>query len=104
MATMFDAYKVWYNSYKGYLYDALIYCYQGTTFAGWIEFHKAEASIDALKCTIEGGKPVVRYRIDRFRDVYHLLLHEKPLFLWVNDMKGDGTVATADYEPTGEEE
>ena len=76
----------------------------GPTFAGQIQFHKAEASNDALGCVVEGGKPYVRYRSDRFRDVYQLLLHEKPLFLWVDELKGNGAVATADYEPTGEEE
>jgi hypothetical protein len=106
MPTMFDTYKIQYfSSYQGFLPDAQIFCYQGTTFVGQIEFHKAETSNDALGCgVLDAGKPYVRYRSDRFRDVYRLLLHEKPLFLWVDEMKGNGSVGTADYEPIGEEE
>jgi hypothetical protein len=103
---MFDAYKLWYySSYAGtYPFDALIYCYKGTTFVGRIEFRKAEASIDALRSEITNGQPFVRYRIDRFRDVHQLLLHEKPLYLFVNDANWVGGIGTAENEPTGEEE
>jgi|SRR5215210_6700135 len=102
----FDKFKIWYySSYplNGY-YDALIYCYQGTTFVGRIEFYKAETAVGSLASQIVSGQPWVRYRIDRFPDVYQLLLHEKPLNLHVNGDNGIGIVSTADFEPTGEEE
>ena len=102
----FDKFKIWY--YSSYLlngyYEALIYCYSGTTFVGRIEVYKMETDVNALKSVIVGGQPYVRYRIDRYADVYQLLLHEKPLNLFVNDTNGIGIVSTADFEPTGEEE
>jgi hypothetical protein len=36
--------------------------------------------------------------------VHRILIQEKPLYLHVNDANGIGMLATADFEPTGEEE
>jgi hypothetical protein len=102
----FDKYKLWY--YSSYplnaYYEALIYCYQGSTFVGRIEFYKAGTPADTLKSQINAGQPFVRYKIDRFPDVYQILLHEKPLSIFVNDSNGIGLIGTDDFEPTGEEE
>jgi hypothetical protein len=102
----FDKYKMWYYSSHTLdaYYDCLIYCYSGTTFVGRIEFYKEATPEASLKSTIIGGQPYVRYRISRFKDVQQILLHEKPLNLFVNDTNGIGDVGTGDFEPTGEEE
>lgn len=102
----FDKYKIWYYSSHTLdaYYDCLIYCYAGTTFVGRIEFYKEVTAEASLKSQIVGGMPYIRYRLSRFRDVTQILLHEKPLYLFVNGDNGIGIVGTADFEPTGEEE
>lgn len=109
MATVtakFDNYRIFY--YSSYpldaYYEALIYCYQGTTFVGRIEFYKPATAPGSLASIISGGQPFVRYRIDRFPDVQQILLNEKPLYLFVNDANGIGTLGTDELEPTGAEE
>ena len=97
----FDTYRLWY--YSSYVNEAVIHCYQGPSQVGNIVFRKADASDDDLKSAIVNGKPSVRYRIDRFSDVYQLLLHEEPLELFANDA-GVGAVGPGLKEPTGEEE
>jgi len=109
MATVtakFDNYRIFY--YSSYAldayYDALIYCYNGPTFVGRIEFHKPATAPAMLKSKIIGGQPFVLYRIDRFADVQQILLNEKPLYLFVNGDNGIGTLATEELEPVGQEE
>jgi hypothetical protein len=34
----FDSYQIWY--YSGHPYEALVYCYQGASYAGRIVFFK----------------------------------------------------------------
>ena len=102
----FTTYRMWYYSSHTLdaYYDCLIYCYSGTTFVGRIEFYKEATAEASLKSQIVGGQPYVRYRLSRFKDVMQILLHEKPLNLFVNGDNGIGMVATTDAEPTGEEE
>jgi hypothetical protein len=102
----FSTYKLWYYSSHTLdaYYEALIYCYSGTTMVGRIEFYKEPTPEVSLKSTISGTMPIVRYRLSRFNDVMGILIHEKPLNLFVNSDNGIGSVSTADFEPTGEEE
>jgi hypothetical protein len=99
----FNAYKItYYSSYvSNFSNEALIQCFQNTTFVGQIEFHKTDLDMGSA---IKNGNLNIPYRIDRFRDVHQLLLHEKPLHLFVNEAIKLGSVGTAEYEPTGEEE
>jgi hypothetical protein len=104
----FDAYKIRYFSHTSIDVKAQIRCYQGTahTPVGRIDFYSAEPQHPAV---FANGKVFLRYRMDRFPDVYQLLLHEKPLWLFFQgpDFATDGdygAINTAEYEPTGEEE
>lgn len=102
----FSSYKLWYYSSHTLdaYYDCLIYCYSGATMVGRIEFFKDATPEASLKSQIIGGMPFVKYRISRFKDVMQLLLHEKPLSLFVNSDNGIGILGTNEAEPTGEEE
>lgn len=102
----FTTYRVFYYSSHTLdaYYDCLIYCYSGLSFVGRIEFYKEATAEASLKSQIVGGQPYVRYRLSRFRDVMQILLHEKPLYLFVNSDNGIGSIGTTDAEPVGEEE
>ncbi len=103
MATMtkdFDTYKIWY--YSGFSYEALVYCYQGSSFVGRIVFFKDDAPIPPN--TIFSGGPSIHYPLSRFNDIISILRQEKPLYLFLNLTNLIGVVATDDYEPVGEEE
>ena len=97
----FDSYKVWYYSTHGAFtpYQALVYCYLGGTFIGRMEFHESD-----IPSVIVNGRPYVRYRIERFQDVYQILLNDSPLTLFVNDAHGLGLVGAEDFEVVGQEE
>jgi hypothetical protein len=103
MATVkkdFDAYKIWY--YSGHPYEALIYCYQGTTYVGRIVFFKDDSAIPANANFASG--PSIHYSLSRFNDIISILRQEKPLYLFLNLDNLIGIVATDEYEPVGEEE
>lgn len=103
MATItkhFDAYKLWYNS--GHPYEAHIYCYAGTAYMGRIVFFKDDAVIPAN--ANYGGNPSIHYPLSRFDHVISILRYEKPLYLFLNLDNLIGHLATAEREPTGEEE
>jgi len=102
----FDKYTIYYYSSHtlNAYYDCLIYCFSGTTYVGRIEFHKEATAEETLKSSVSSGKPTVKYRLSRFRDVTQILLHEKPLYIFVNEANGIGGVCTDEMEPVGEEE
>jgi len=102
MATIkadFDGYKIWYNS--GHPYEAHIYVYKGTKYVGRIVFFKDGITIPPNASYPE---PSIHYPLSRFNDVVNILREEKPLYLFLNLDNKIGHLATADFEPVGEEE
>jgi hypothetical protein len=97
--TDFDGYKVWY--YSGHPYEALVYVYQGTKYAGRIVFFKDGATIPP---NASNPEPSIHYPLSRFDDVMNILRKEKPLYLHLNLDNKIGTLATSDLEPVGEDE
>lgn len=51
-----------------------------------------------------GGGPSLYYSLSRFNDIMRILLHEKPLYLFLNLNNLTGHLATTDLESIGEEE
>lgn len=103
MATLskdFDSYKIFYYTHQPY--EATIYCYKGGALAGRIVFAKDGAALPA-NSTFAGG-PSLSYAISRFSDIMGILLHEKPLYLFLNLDNLMGHLATTDLESVGEEE
>lgn len=103
MATVkkdFDSYRIWY--YSGHPYEALIYCYQGTSYVGRIVFFKDGAPVPDNANYASG--PSIHYSLTRFDDVVSILRYEKPLYLFLNLDNLIGTLATEEKEPVGEEE
>jgi hypothetical protein len=94
----FDSYKIWY--YSGFSYEALIYVYRARKYVGRIVFFKDENQIPPNASYPE---PSIHYPIRKFDDVVSILREEKPLYLFLSTNK-IGIIATADFEPVGEEE
>ncbi|HHE07351.1 MAG TPA: hypothetical protein ENL01_00175 [Chlorobaculum parvum] len=102
MATIrvdFDSYKIWY--YSAHSYEALIYVYKDRKYVGRIVFFKDDAAIPP---NASYPAPSIHYPLSRFDHVVGILREEKPLYLHLNLSNKIGTLATADIEPTGEEE
>jgi hypothetical protein len=103
MATVvkdFDSYKIFF--YSNQAYEATIYCYKGGALAGRMVFAKDRAALP-LNSTFAGG-PSLSFAFSRFSDIMGILLHEKPLFLFLNLDNLMGHLATTDLESVGEEE
>lgn len=105
VSSTFDSYRVWYFSpAESGQYEAVIGCYSRGAYAGRIEFHKESSPDSVLRSLARQGVLTVRYRLSRFSDVLQILLHDKPLFLHVDDLSGVGALANYEVEPTGEDE
>lgn len=100
LSSEFDAYKVFY--YSNQPYEANIYCYRSGALVGRMVFVKDGAAIP--QNSTFGGGPSLYYSLNRFNDIMGILLHEKPLYLFLNLVNLMGHVATTDLEPVGEEE
>lgn len=103
MATVrkdFDSYKIWY--YSGHPYEALVYCYQASSYVGRIVFFRDGVTIPPNQNYASG--PSIHYPLGRFDDIAGILRHESPLYLFLNLDNQIGMLATSELEPTGEEE
>ncbi len=96
----FDSYKIWYNS--RHPYEAHIYCYAGASYVGRMVFFPDSADLPPNANYASG--PSIHYPLSRFGHVVDILRHEKPLYLFLNLDNKIGHLATAEREPTGEEE
>ncbi len=101
----FDSYRLWYFSAAdtGH-HEAMVGCYANGEYKGRIEFYRESTPDSSLRSVIRRDVPIIRYRISRFHDVLQILLHEKPLFLQVDDAAGLGALANDALEPAGEQE
>ena len=96
----FDSYKLWY--YSGYSYEALVYCYKGTSYVGRLVFFEEGTAIPPNANYSSG--PSIHYPLSRFNDIITILRYEKPLYLFLNLTNLIGILATEENEPVGEEE
>lgn len=100
LSKAFDSYKIFY--YSNHPYEASIYCYMAGALAGRMIFVKDGAALPAN--SLFSGGPTLSYTISRFSDIIGILLHEKPLYLFLNLDNLMGHLATTGLESVGEEE
>jgi hypothetical protein len=100
----FDSYKIFYYTDRPFApFQAMIECYRGSEQVGRIIFYP-DGDVPP------SGEASLHYGFSRFNDVLAILRNEKPLFLWWDSYtEGEeevvwGMIATADREPTGEQE
>jgi len=96
----FDSYKLWY--YSDFSYEALIYCYNGSSYAGRMVFIAEDKPLPENR--MWSNQPSLHYQISRFDDIIDILRNEGPLYLFYNDSNHVGILATSQKEPVGEGE
>jgi len=91
----------------------LLLCYQGTAFAGRIDFYPdGETLPQDYLWNVGGGHYVVlQMPMSRFNAVMSTVRQEKPLALYIDVIAGTGATTlghghlrTSEHEPVGEEE
>ncbi len=104
----FDSYQIFY--YGGALTPppiaAVIQCYQGDVFVGRMAFVPSGTPIPPNTTIAPTGVqvPSIHYALSSFEDVFEMLRHTKPLYLFLNTSNGVGMLATSQTEPVGAEE
>ena len=98
----FDAYKIFYITSDTKPYRAVISVYQNEVEVGVMRFLDEGQPVDPPQMV--GEKATLDFPISRFNDIHMILLHEKPLFLYISPFCEWGSVTTGSLEPTGEME
>ncbi len=98
----FDAYKILYITSTTKPYRAVVSCYLKEEEVGVMRF--VDEGHPIRPPHMEGNKVTLDFSISRFDDIHRILLHEKPLFLYISPYCEWGSVTTAALEPTGEME
>lgn len=95
-----DGYRIWYygkNSHHIY-----IQVYQSNVYVGSLTFRDS-ATLPDNELDVAGYIRLSMHKND-FANVMDILRHEKPLFIWLNDVNKIGGIATDSTEPIGEAE
>jgi hypothetical protein len=98
----FDHYKIYYITSATKPFPAVISCYRNGAEVGVLRFITQGQKL--TNPTFDGTKITLDYPIERFADVHAILLHEKPLSLYLAPERHWGGVTTSQLEPTGEME
>jgi hypothetical protein len=98
----FDHYKIYYITSVTKPFPAVISCYNNGVEVGVLRFRTMGQRLEAP--SFAGNKVTLDYPIERFGDIHTILLHEKPLSLYITAERHWGGVTTSQLEATGEME
>lgn len=98
----FDHYKIYYITSATKPFPAVISCFRDGKEVGVLRFITQGQKL--TNPTFDGNKITLDYPVERFADVHAILLHEKPLSLYLAPERHWGGVTTSQLEPTGEME
>ncbi len=98
----FDSYQVFYYGGNVSTFSAVIQVYQGNVFNGRMVFFPtgpipANTTINPLGTDV----PSIHYLLSSFEDVFEILRHTKPLYLFLDTGTTVGMLATSQSEPVG---
>lgn len=97
-----DSYSIHYLSYKESQYDATIRLYdKHSTCLGYLAFIKNKEPIGNNMYYPETDYIILKYRINQFKDIFSILLHDNPLWLQIDDVYYNGSISSG-KEPIGE--
>ncbi len=99
----FDSYQVFYYGHDSITFSAVIQVYQGNVFNGRMVFFPPGAPIPPNTTINPLGTdvPSIHYPISSFEDVFQILRHTKPLYLFLDTSTSVGMLATSQSEPVG---
>lgn len=105
----FDSFQVFYYSGPG-SFSAVIQVYNGGVFAGRMVFYPGppnptpnpvnvppNGTINPLGTDV----PSINYPLTSFQDIWGILRHTRPLYLFLDTGSGVGFLATSGFEPIG---
>lgn len=98
----FDHYKIYYITSVTKPFPAVISCFRDGAEVGVLRFRTMGQRLEPP--SYDGDKVTLDYPIERFGDIHRILLHEKPLSLYITAERHWGGVTTSQLEPTGEME
>lgn len=97
----FDSFQVFYYSGPS-SFQAVIQVYNGNIFAGRMVFYATgplppNGTINPTGTDV----PSINYLLTSFEDIWGILRHTRPLYLFLDTGSGVGFVATSGFEPIG---
>ena len=103
----FDSFQVFYYGTSVFpatpsTYAAVVQVYLGSVFAGRMVFFltgpiPVNATINPLGTVV----PSIHYPVSSFEDVWGILRHTRPLYLFLDTSTNVGMLATSGFEPIG---
>lgn len=99
----FDSFQVFYYGGNASTFSAVIQVYQGSVFAGRMVFYPTTTPVPANGTINPLGTdvPSLNYSISSFQDVWGILRHTRPLYLFLDTSTTVGMLATSGFEPIG---
>jgi hypothetical protein len=99
----FDSYRLSYCA-EPYKYRAVISCYADGKRVGVLNFFSGTTIVDPHHWT--NGQAFISFDLGEFDRIHSILLHEKPLYLYLSEDASTGAIRTDPdvFEPIGEEE
>jgi hypothetical protein len=106
MATLtnaFDSFQVFYYGGTASTYAAVIQVYQGSVFTGRMVFFPVGTPVPPNETISPLGTavPSINYAVSSFEDIWGVLRHTRPLYLFLDDVSKVGMLATSGFEPIG---
>jgi hypothetical protein len=97
----FDSFQVFYYSGPS-TFSAVIQVYQGSVFVGRMVFYPSgplpdNGTINPLGTDV----PSINYLLSSFEDIWGILRHTRPLYLFLDTGTKVGMLATSGFEPIG---
>lgn len=101
----FDSYQVFYYGGNASTFSAVIQVYQANVFTGRMVFFPTGPVPDNTTINPLGTDvPSIHYLLSSFEDVFEILRHTKPLYLFLDTSTKVGSLSTSALLPVGEEE
>jgi hypothetical protein len=70
---------------------------------GTLIFYPDDVELPENRLVKQGAYEYINlhYHVSRFQDIYHILMHEKPLYIHFSEDSKDGWIGTSEKEPVG---
>jgi hypothetical protein len=99
----FDSFQVFYYGGNASTFSAVVQVYLGSVFAGRMVFFPTGSPVPANTTISPLGTavPSIHYPVSSFEDIWGILRHTRPLYLFLDTSTTVGMLATSGFEPIG---